>query len=143
MGKAYWVADPRAKGGRILVETLDKDDHPPSGRKQRAKRKPFTVDWVRLPNYWIERLKRCQRLPTIKLAHCILREDYKRQHLGGEIILSTRITGMARSSRFDAVQELVELRLIRTHQKGNGAVRVINLLLGNDRPKRRRGKNGK
>jgi hypothetical protein len=119
-------------------------DDPPKGKARRPKRKPFKIDWVKLPNNWIERLERVRRLGTFKLAHRILREDYKRQCIGGEIVLSTTTTGMSRCARYHAVRELVELGLIRTQQEGSGAVRVTELLLRDDKPKRaRRGKNGK
>ena len=118
-------------------------DDPPNDKARWPKRKPLKINWVKLPNYWIERLERARRLGTFKLAHRILREAYKRQCIGGEIVLSTTTTGMSRCARYHAVRELVELGLIRTQQEGSGAVRVTELLR-DDKPKRaRRGKNGK
>ena len=120
------------------------NDPPKNKGKRPRKQKSFKIDWVKLPNYWIEQLDRCQRLGTIKLAHRILREAYKRQYLGGEVVLSVAVTGLPRSTRRRAVEEMVKLGLIHTQQEGNKAVVVTELLLGDDKPKRaRRGKNGK
>jgi hypothetical protein len=96
----------------------------------RPKRKPFVAQWVKFPHYWSERLERACRLATYKLAHRILREAFKRQHVGGEVILSTAVTGLPRETRRQAIQELVALGLIRTAQQGNGAVIVTEILQG-------------
>ena len=93
------------------------------------KRKPFKVNFVKLPDYWIERLERSNSPGTFKLAHCILKEDFKRQFGGGEIVLSTEATGLSRKVRSEAVKELVELGLIEIKQNGNQATRVTNILL--------------
>lgn len=129
-------------GKWIEVEDLD---YPPKGKApRRPKRKPFKIDWVKLPNYWIGQLERSRRVGTYKLAHRILREAFKRQYLGGEIVLSATVTGMPRSTRHDAIKEIVKLGLIRIKQEGRGAITVTTLLLGNDKSKHiRRGRNGK
>jgi hypothetical protein len=93
-----------------------------------TKREPFQVHFVKLSNYWMERLERSKSPGTFKLAHRILREDFKRQCRGGEIILSTAATGLSRKVRFRAVAELVELGLIEIQQNGNQAVRVTNII---------------
>ena len=118
------------------------DDPPPETR--RTKRKPFKIDFVKLPGYWIEQLERSRRVGPYKLAHRILKEAFKQQHRGGEVVLSTAVTGMPRATRHDAVKVIVELGLIRIKQEGRGAVIVTELLLGDDKPRRsRRGENGK
>ena len=49
----------------------------------------------------------------------ILREAYKRQYTGGEMVLSAATTGMPQlTRRYQAVKEMVELGLIRTKQDG-------------------------
>jgi hypothetical protein len=96
-------------------------------RKRPSKRKPFVVEWVKFPEYWSERLERVRHLATYKLALRILREVYKRQQIGGEVVLSTAVTGLPRWVRWRAVRELVELGLISTTQRGNGAVIVTEI----------------
>jgi hypothetical protein len=93
-----------------------------------TRRKPFEVHFVKLPNYWMERLERSKSPGTFKLAHRILKEDFKRQYVGGEIILSTAATGLSRKVRSRAVTELVELGLIEIQRNGNQAVRVTNII---------------
>jgi hypothetical protein len=52
-------------------------------------------------------------------------EAFKREQVGGEIVLSVHVTGMHRNARARAVAELVQMRLIRVRQEGRGAVRVL------------------
>jgi hypothetical protein len=92
------------------------------------KRKPFEVRWVKLSDYWIERLRHARKVSTVILAHVILREEFKRQYGGGEIVLSTAVTGLSRHRKARAVRELVDLGLIEIEQKGNQAIRVTNLI---------------
>ena len=106
-------------GKRIAVETL-RDPKP-------KKRRPFKASFVRLPNFWIERLRHARRVSTVVLALVILREAFKRQHIGGEIVLSTEVTGMSRDVKYRATKELKGLGLIETEQNGNQAVRVNHI----------------
>jgi hypothetical protein len=109
-------------GKQIAVDTIT--TAPPA-----RKRSPFKPQFVKLPDSWMQRLERSNSPGTFKLAHCVLREAFKRQHVGGEIILSTEVTGLSRKVRSKAVKELVELGLIEINQEGNQAVRVMNVLL--------------
>jgi hypothetical protein len=61
------------------------------------------------------------------LALTVLLEGFRREHLGGEIVLSMKTTGMPSSTRARAVSELVKLGLITVKRDGRQAVRVINL----------------
>jgi hypothetical protein len=90
-------------------------------------RKPFKVQFVKLPDYWIERLERSKSPGTFKLAHRILKEAFKRDQVGGEIVLSTQVTGLSRNVRCKAIKELIKLGLIEIEQNGNQAVRVTNI----------------
>jgi hypothetical protein len=101
------------------------------GRDVRFKRKrePFKAEWVRLPAKWIDRLEQSKSVGTCKLAHRILREAFKRQHVGGQIVLSRKVTGLPCSTTARAARELVKLGLIQIQQSGNKAIRVVNLLL--------------
>ena len=93
-------------------------------RSQKA-RKAFEVEWVKLPRMWVEALRRSTRVATYQLAHVILLEAFKREHTGGEIVLSADLTGMPRSTRRRAMRELVKLGLIKAHrQSGKQAYRV-------------------
>jgi hypothetical protein len=101
------------------------------GREVRLKRKhpPFKVEWVRLPALWINRLEQSRSVGTCKLAHRILREAFKRQHVGGEIVLSRKVTGLPCSTTVRAARELAKLGLIQIQQSGNKAIRIVDLLL--------------
>ena len=109
-------------GKRIAVDTINNDT-------PAKKRKPFEMQFVKLSDYWIERLERSNSPGTFKLAHRILKEAFKRHYVGGEIVLSTEATGLSRKVRSKAVKELTGLGLIEIDQKGNQAVRVVNILL--------------
>jgi hypothetical protein len=107
------------------VEVID------DGRDVRLKRKhhPFKAEWVRLPAMWIDRLGQSKSVGAYKLAHRILREAFKRQHVGGQIVLSRKVTGLPCSTTARAAKELAKLGLIQIQQSGNKAIRVMNLLL--------------
>jgi hypothetical protein len=87
------------------------------------------VQFVKVPAKWIERLERSKSPGTFKLAHRILREAFKREYVGGEIVLTTEATGLSRKVRSKAIKELVRLGLIEIEQKGNQAIRVTKVLL--------------
>jgi hypothetical protein len=108
-------------GKRIAVDTLI------TGTATR-KRKPFAVRFVKLPDYWIERLQLSNNPGTLKLALRILKEALKRSFVGGEIVLSTEATRLSRKVRLKAVKELVALGLIEIEQVGNQATRVISII---------------
>jgi hypothetical protein len=101
------------------------------GRDIRLKRKhqPFKTEWVRLPALWIARLEQSNSVSTYKLAHRILSEAFKRDHVGGEIVLSGKVTGLPCSTTARAAGELAMLGLIQIQQSGNKARRVTPLLL--------------
>ena len=117
-------------GRRIAIDTIN------TGTPAKKKRKPFEVSFVKLPTFWIDRLRHARKVSTITLAHVILREAFKRQHVGGEIVLSTETTGLSRQVRARAVNELRELGLIETEQNGNQAVRVISIIEREEEKKR-------
>src|SRR5262249_47478683 len=88
----------------------------------------FTASFVKLPHFWIERLRHARHVRTVTLAHVILLEAFRRQHVGGEIILSTETKGLDRHVRAKAAKELKEFGLIETEKNGNQATRVTSLL---------------
>ena len=101
------------------------------GRDIRLKRKyqPFKTEWVRLPAQWIDRLEQSNSASTHKLAHRILIEAFKRKQVGGQVVLSRRVTRLPCSTTVRAARELVKLGLIQTQRSGNKALRVTNLFL--------------
>lgn len=120
-----------ARDGRwIAIDTIN------TATPARKKRKPFEVSFVKLPKFWIDQLRHARKLSTVTLAHVILHEAFKRQHVGGEIVLSTKATGLSRQVRARAVNELRELGLIETEQNGNQAVRVISIIEREEEKKR-------
>jgi len=117
-------------GRRIAIDTIN------TATPARKKWKPFEVSFVKLPKFWIDRLRHARKVSTVTLAHVILREWFKHQQLGGEIVLSTEVTGLARQVRARAVNELRELGLIETEQNGNQAVRVTSIIEREEEKKR-------
>ena len=101
------------------------------GRDIRLKRKHqlFKIEWVRLPAIWINRLEQSNSSSTHKLAHRILMEAFKREQVGGQIVLSRKVTGLPCSTTVRAAREPTKLGLIQIQQSGNKAIRVTNLLL--------------
>ena len=108
-------------GKKIAVDTINT-------LATAQRRKPFEVSFVKLPACWIERLEGSNNPGTFKLAHRILKEAFKRRYVGGDIVLSTEVTGLSRKVRCRAVKELVRLGLIEIEQNGNQAVRVKSII---------------
>jgi hypothetical protein len=111
------------QGQRIEVVPVELELPTP---KQKAQRKAFKPEWVKLPLHWIEVLRQCKSVATVQLAHIILVEAFKRHRGGGEIVLSSITTQMPRNTRRRAAKELVKLGLIKLHQsRDDQAYRVI------------------
>lgn len=111
-------------GQRIAVETI-------RTAAPARERKPFEVSFVKLYSCWIDRLERSENPGTFKLFLRILKLDFMRRITGGELVLSTKATGLSRKVRSRAIKELVKLRLIEIEQTGNQAVRVVRLISSN------------
>ena len=108
------------QGRRIAVETIEPNVAP------KKRRRRFEAKWVKLPRHWITVLLRTKSANTYHLAHLIPWEAFKRDQVGGEIILSAQVTKeMPRRSKIRAAEELVELGLIRLQRDGRKALRVI------------------
>lgn len=95
--------------------------------KSKKTRKRFKVEWVQFPQRWIEVLRQSKRVSTYQLALVVLAEDFKHKHIWGEVVLSSATTQMPRSTRTEAVKELVRLGLIQARQEGNHAWVVSNV----------------
>jgi hypothetical protein len=99
-----------------------------SNKKRRKKSKrTFWLHWVKLPVRWVKALRQSKQASTYQLAHVILVEAFKQEQTGGEIVLSTVTTGMPRSTKVRAVNELVKLGLITVKRNSRRAVRVVEL----------------
>ena len=129
MGKTQYRYSP-ALGKRIAVEVVG-----PNKAAPKRKRKPFKVDWFKYPAWWIEVLRDASA-GTHLLALIVLAENYRREQIGGDIVLSSAITKMSRPTKMRAVRELVELGLITIARNGKQAVIVSAV-----HTKRRRSKN--
>jgi hypothetical protein len=87
--------------------------------------KTFRVEWVKLPLRWVEALRQSKNASTCHLAMALLFEAFKRKHVGGEVVLSSAMTGMPRNTRMRAAKELTQLGLIQLHrQDGSRSYRV-------------------
>lgn len=92
----------------------------------KRKRKPFTTEWIKFPTGWIEALRNANA-SAYRLALVILAESFKREVLGGDVVLSAAVTGMTHCARRRATQELVDLGLIVVEQAGKRAPTVIHI----------------
>jgi hypothetical protein len=102
---------------------------PQQSRAGKRKRKlRFKVRWVKLHLRWVEALQRSKSASTYRLAHTILFEAFKREQVGGEIVLSMDVTKMPSTTRVRATKELVRFGLIRVSQNGRQAIRVTKIL---------------
>jgi len=67
---------------------------------------------------------------TYQLAIAILFESYKLDQMAiNEIVLSERVTGLFKDARKRAINNLVELRLIKVKRAAGRAVRVVDLFV--------------
>jgi hypothetical protein len=112
--------------GRIEVETLEPTTPP------RVKRKSFKVSFTQVPEFWANKLETLKSWTTWQLARRILRAVHIQQNTywPEPVTLSRKMTGLAKTSRNRATDNMVNLGLIRTKQDGHGAAVVVELLLG-------------
>jgi hypothetical protein len=120
MDKTRYAYSP-ALGRRVRIETLNTTKQPP-----RRKHKPFKVNWVKLPAWWVEVLRGATGTARL-LAMEVLIEAFKREHIKGNIVLSSEVTKIPQTTRRRAAKELVELGLITIEQIGNRAPVVTGI----------------
>jgi hypothetical protein len=125
-----YVIDPRGK--RIAVI-----DGTPNASPKKRKRKPFKAQWVKLPLRWVEALQKSKSAATWQLAMVILFEAFKCEQIGGEIVLSSKVTKMSGSTRRRSARGLAKLGLIETEQNGKEALRVTHIYYLQEKKKRR------
>jgi hypothetical protein len=104
-------------------------------RQSRAKGavKEFKAGWIKFPASWREALHRANSAgSTYDLALTILIEAFKREHVGGDIVLSATVTRMSESTRKRAVLELEKLGLIRL-QRTKGRAHRVSLIIIKER----------
>jgi hypothetical protein len=84
--------------------------------KSKPRKQRFKVQFVMLPLRWIEALRRSKNVSTYHLAFVILLEAFRCEQspFEGQIVLSSHVTQMKRSTRARAVTELVGLAWIST-----------------------------
>ena len=117
-GKRYVIRD----GRRIEIGTLGQPD---SG-SSKTKREEFKLEFAMIPMPWVEALEQAKNINTYRLAHRIQLEKFQRERIGGDIILSAKMTGIqSHTNRYRAAKELEELGLIKLYRDGNNALRVI------------------
>ena len=66
------------------------------------------------------------------LALIILAEAFKREYMGGDIVLSAEVTKMPPTTRRRAAKEMVELGLITVEQAGNNRAPIVTTVHFND-----------
>jgi hypothetical protein len=117
------------KGLEIDPSNLDLAQMNRPKRQSRAA-KTFETEWVKFPLAWYEALRRARcGGATYELAVTILFEAFKREHIGGEIVLSAEMTRMPKNTRIRAAKELMKLGLIKLRQTGNGRAYRISIIL--------------
>jgi hypothetical protein len=95
--------------------------------KAKSKRQAFEPKWVKFPTRWMRALRKSTSVRTYQLAVVILVEELKQRPLGREVVLTSQVTGMPRSSSRRATTDLVKLGLIEVQQEGQQAVRVLRV----------------
>ena len=115
----------------ILIENLLQQTS--RSKRQALTTKPtFETEWVKFPLTWHKALHRAKSAgSTYDLAHTILFEAFRREHIGDEIVLSARLTGMSKNTRIRAAKALADLGLIELCQTGNGRAYKIRIYYKN------------
>jgi hypothetical protein len=108
----------------LRIVGMEMPSLPRPSKKKRKRKRTFKVRWVKLPFRWVKALRRTKVVSAHWLAHIILVETFRCEQGGGEIVLTTKVTGMHRNTRLRAAKELVKLKLIRIQQVGQQDVRV-------------------
>jgi hypothetical protein len=113
----------------MVLEDLQVDmEMPPKSRFTAKRKRRFKTRWVKLHLRWAEALRKSKSVSTYQLAHTILFEAFKREQVGGEMVLSMQVTNMPSSTRERATKELIKLGLIKVRRNGKQAIRVIKVI---------------
>ena len=111
------------KQDRRSVEEILATPRPP-----KKERKPFRSKFIQVPSFWREVLRGASGA-THDLALAVLDEKHKRDYLGGDIVLSAEVTGMRKTTRKRATQDMVGRGLFEVDQLGHAAPRVTSIRL--------------
>jgi hypothetical protein len=94
-------------------------------------RKPFQTAFVQVPMRWIVALEGANAdSSAYKLALRLLAEAFKCSQVGGDVVLSSNVTGMPRSSKSRAAKELQKLGLIRLERLKVKQSLLVHVLVG-------------
>jgi hypothetical protein len=97
----------------------------PKAAKARAKTKKWERQYVRMPWFWVERLRRTKRIVTHQLAYFVVYEFWKNG--GRPIVLSNLIAaaeGIAPRSKTNALADLKSVGLIKLERRPRRSPRV-------------------
>jgi hypothetical protein len=97
---------------------------------QRKPRKAFKTTFVQVPMRWVKALADADAGGnTYRLALAILAETFKCEQLGGDVVLSSMVTGMHRNSKGLAARELQRLDLIRIEHRRAKQSPLVHVLV--------------
>lgn len=127
--------------GDTAGDPLFADYGPPIGAARQAgggvaastkkPRKPFKTAFVQVPARWITALEDAKAdRSTYKLALRLLAEAYKCSQVGGDIVLSSKVTGLERNNKARAAKELQRLGLIRIEPQRVKQSPIVLVLVG-------------
>jgi hypothetical protein len=80
-----------------------------AGKREKARSKRSREQFVMVPWFWVERLKRARHTATYRVAHYVLYQHWK---TGKPVPASNKALGMPRRTKWRAVRELERLGLV-------------------------------
>jgi hypothetical protein len=97
-------------------------------RAAKKKHKAFKADWAKFPQQWAKALRRSKSTAAAyELAISILFKALECEYTGQEIILSSDMTGMPRTTRRKAAKHLVKLGLIKLYRQSKNQAHRVSL----------------
>lgn len=112
-----------ASAGRFV----EVEEEPANATAKGPRKTRFQAEWAKLPASWLVALRQAPSGSTKQLAMEILFAEFRRKHIGGEIVLSAAMTGMHHTTRNRAARELALLGLIELEGEGRQAIRVVRI----------------
>jgi hypothetical protein len=112
MGKTYWVTDPRARGGCILVETLETT---PRQKKSEAKRQE---EFAKVPLQWAAELAKGTGTRRAMVWIVLLHLAWKNGSMTFPFsnVMLTRL-GVDRRMKYHMLEKLEEAGLIKVEHR--------------------------
>ena len=97
----------------------------------KKQRKPFKTAFVQMPMGWIAALEGANAYSSAyKLALRLLAEAFKCSQVGGDVVLSSKVAGMPRSSKSRAAKKLQRFGLIRLERLKVKQSLLVHVLVG-------------